>query len=135
MRAIDAKILEELEMFYGDKDCFSSLHDWFGTAETYWTNLERLLLITDNTKKHYPATIKEITAYNKRIIELFHQTKNYAGGWDSKQRKNIIFSTKDYSEATTKNWDELDQWTDSQEKLRNAILELVDFLYAISSKP
>ena len=34
MRAIDAKILEELEMLYGDKDCFASLRDWFGTAET-----------------------------------------------------------------------------------------------------
>ena len=135
MRAIDAKILEELEMLYGDKDCFSSLNDWFGTAETYWTNLERLLLITDHTKKRYPSAIKEITAYNKRIIDLFHQTKNYAGGWDSKQREKIKLSTKDYSEATTKNWDDFDQWTASQEKLRNAILELVDFLYSINSKP
>ena len=33
MRATDAKALEELEMLYGDKDCFASLHDWFGEAE------------------------------------------------------------------------------------------------------
>ncbi|MCW4016887.1 MAG: hypothetical protein NWF06_10995, partial [Candidatus Bathyarchaeota archaeon] len=132
---IDAKILEELEMLYGDKDCFSSLHDWFGTAETYWTNIERLLLITEHTKKHYPSTIKEITAYNKRIIDLFHQTKNYVGEWDSKEREKTNCSTKDYSEATAKNWDALNQWTASQEKLRNAILDLVDFFYSISSEP
>ena len=85
MRAVDAKVLEELEMLYVDKDCFASLHNWFGIAETYWTNLERLLLITDQTKKLYPFTIEEITVYNKRIIDLFHQTKNYVVGWDSKQ--------------------------------------------------
>jgi len=135
MRAIDAKILEELEMLYGDKDCFSSIHDWLGTAETYWTKIERLLLITDHTKNHYPSTTKEISTYNKRIIDLFHQTKNYAGEWDSKQMEKTKFSTKDYSEDTAKNWDDLDQLNASQEKLRNAILDLVEFLYSINSKP
>ena len=135
MRAIDAKILEELEMLYGDKDSFSSLHDWFGTAETYWTNIERLFLIADYTKKQCPSAIKEITAYNKRIIDLFHQTRNYAGKWDSNQREKINFSTKDYSKTTNKSWDGLDQWTTSQEKLRNVLMELVEFLYSIRSKP
>jgi hypothetical protein len=131
MRATDAKILEELEMLYVDKDCFSSLDDWFGTADTYWTNIERLLLIAEQTKKRYPSIIKEITVYTKRIIDLFQQTKNFASGWDSKQRETIKISTKDYSQATTKNWDELDQWTTHQEMLRNALLDLMDFLYSI----
>ena len=52
MRAIDTKILEELEMLYGDGDCFAFLHDWFGAAEAHWSNLERLLLVADHTKKN-----------------------------------------------------------------------------------
>ena len=129
MRAADEKVLEELEMLYGDKNCFASLHDWFGNAETYWTNLERLLLIADNSKKDKPSAIKEIAAYNKRILDLFYQTKNYVQVWDSDQKqKNKKISTEDYTAATNKSWDELDQWTVSQEKLRNAILDLIDFL-------
>jgi hypothetical protein len=135
MRAIDAKILEEMEMLYGNQDCFSSLHDWFGTAETYWTNLERLLLITDHVKKLYPSTINEINTYTKRIVDLFHKTKNYACEWDSKKMEKINFSTKDCSHATDKRWDELDQLTASQEKLRIVVLELVDFLYSVNSRP
>ncbi len=127
-RAIDEKVLEELEMLYGDKDCFASLHDWFGTAETYWINLERLLLIADYSKKDNPSTIKEIVAYNKRILDLFYQTKNCAQVWDSNQKEKSKISTEDYTGATDKSWDELEQWTVSQEKLRNAILDLIDLL-------
>jgi len=129
MRAVDEKVLEELEMLYGDKNCFASLHDWFGNAETYWTNLERLLLIADNSKKDNPSVIKEITVYNKRILDLFYQTKNYVQVWDSNKKPNSKkISTEDYAEATDKSWDELDQWTVTQEKLRNAIMDLIDFL-------
>jgi hypothetical protein len=63
MRAIDTKILEELEMLYGDKDCFASIRDWFGTAEAYWTNLERLFMVADYAKKHNPSAVEEITTY------------------------------------------------------------------------
>ncbi len=116
-------------MLYGDKDCFASLHDWFGATETYWVNLERLLLIADNSKKGNPSTIKEIAAYNKRILDLFYQTKSYAQIWDSNQKqKSKKISTEDYAEATDKSWDELEQWAFSQEKLRNTILDLIDFL-------
>lgn len=128
-RAIDEKVLEELEMLYGDKNCFASLHDWFGNAETYWTNLECLFLIADNSKKDNPSVIKEIAVYNKRILDLFYQTKNYVQIWDSNQKLNSKkISTEDYAEATDKSWDELDQWTVTQEKLRNAIMDLIDFL-------
>jgi hypothetical protein len=116
-------------MLYGDKDCFASLPDWFANAENYWINIERLLLIADNSKTDNASTIKEIAAYNKRILDLFYQTKNYAQVWDSNQKqKSKKISTEDYAEATDKNWDELDQWTVSQEKLRKAILDLIDFL-------
>ena len=128
MRAIDEKILEELDMLYGDKDCFASLHDWFGTAEVYWTNLERLFMVADYAKETNPSEAEKIVAYSKRIVELFHQTKDYANKWDSKGEKKHELSTADYTEATDKSWDELDKWTVSQEKLRDAILELMDFL-------
>ena len=128
MRAIDEKILEELDMLYGDKDCFASLHDWFGTAEVYWTNLERLFMVADYAKETNPSEAEKIVAYSKRIVELFHQTKDYANKWDSKGEEKHEFSTADYTEATDKSWDELDKWTVFQEKLRDAILELMDFL-------
>ena len=38
MRAIDAKILEELEMLYGDRDCFASLHDGLEKQKFTGTN-------------------------------------------------------------------------------------------------
>ena len=135
MRAIDAKIIEELEMLYGDKDCFASLQDWFGAAEAYWTNLERIFIIADFTKKHNPDAVKEITAYSKQILELFHQTKNYASGWSSKQKEKRSLSTEDYEEATNESWDELDKWTVSQEKLRQAILDFMEVLCSVISKP
>jgi hypothetical protein len=128
MRAIDAKILEELEMLYGDKDCFASLHDWFGTAEAYWTNLERLFMVADYAKKRNPSAVEEITKYSKRIVELFHQTKDYASGWNSKHKEKCRLSTEDYTEAKDESWDTLDKWTVSQEKLRQAILELMELL-------
>jgi hypothetical protein len=134
MRAIDTKILEELEMLYGDKDCFASLRDWFGTAEAYWTNLERLFMVADYAKKHDPSAVEEITTYNKRIVKLFQQTKNYASGWDSKRKEKRRLSTEDYTEATYESWDALDKWTVSQEKLRQAILEFVKLLYSVVSK-
>jgi len=135
MRAIEAKILEELEMLYGDKDCFASLRDWFGTAEAYWTNLERLFMVADYAKKHNPSAAEKIVAYSKRIVELFHQTKNYASGWNSKHKEKRRLSTEDYTEATDESWDALDNLTVSKEKLRDAILEFMEFLYSVISKP
>jgi hypothetical protein len=134
MRAIDAKILEELEMLYGDKHYFASLHDWFGTAETYWTNLERLFVVADYAKKHNPSEAEEITTCSKRIVELFHQTKDYANGWNPKQKEKRKLSTKDYTEATDESWDAHDKWTVSQEKLRQEILEFMRLLYSVFSK-
>lgn len=128
MRAIDAKILEELEMLYGDKDCFASIHDWFGTAEAYWTNLERFLVVADYVKKQNPSEAAKIVAYSERIVELFHQTRNYASVWDSKPKEKHELSTEDYAEATDENWDVLNTWTVSQEKLRDAILGLMELL-------
>jgi len=134
MRAIDAKILEELGMVYGDKDCFASLRDWFGTAEAYWTNMERLFMVADYAKKHNPSAAEKIVAYSKRIVELFHQTKDYASGWNSKRKEKRRLSTEDYTEATDESWDALDKWTVSKEKLRDAILEFMEFLYSVVSK-
>jgi len=135
MRAIDAKILEELEMLYGDKDCFASLRDWFGTAEAYWTNLERLFMVADYAKKHNPSAAEKIATCSKRIVELFHQTKDYASGWNSKHKEKRRLSTEDYTGATDESWDALDKWTVSQEKLRQAILEFMKLLYSVISKP
>jgi hypothetical protein len=135
MRAIDAKILEELEMLYGDKDCFASLQDWFGAAEAYKANLERLFMVADYAKKHNPSAAEEITTYSKRIVELFRQTKNHASGWNSEHKEKRRLSTEDYAEATDESWDKLDKWTVSQEKLRQEILEFMELLYSVVSKP
>ena len=134
MRAIDAKILEELEMLYGDKACFARLRDWFGNAEVYWTNLERLFMVAEYAKKHNPSEAKKIAMYSKRIVELFHQTKDYASRWNLKPNENYRLSTEDYTEATDERWDALDQWTGSQEKLRQTILEFVKLLYSVVSE-
>jgi len=134
MRAIDAKILEELEMIYGDKDSFASLQDWFGAAKVYWINLERLFIVAEYAKKQNPNAVKEITTHSKQIVELFHQTKNYASGWSSKQKEKHSLSTKDYTEATNENWDELDKWTVSQEKLRQSILDFMELLNSVGIK-
>ena len=135
MRAIDAKILDELEMLYGDKDCFYPLHDWFGTAEVHWTNLERLFMVADYAKKHNPSVAEEIIAYSRRIVDLFHQTKDNASGWESKHKEKHRLSTKDYVEATDESWDALDKWTATQEKLRRATLEFVRLLHSVVSEP
>jgi hypothetical protein len=135
MRAIDAKILDELEMLYGDKDCFYPLHDWFGTAEVHWTNLERLFMVADYAKKHNPSLSEEITANSRRIADLFHQTKEYASMWEFKHKENHRISTKDYVEATDESWDALDKWTTTQEELRRATLEFVRLLYSVVSEP
>ena len=135
MRSIDTKILEELEMLYGDKDCFASLHDWLGTAETYSSNLKRLFMVADYSKKHYPSAVKEITMYNERIIELFNQTKNYASGWNSSHKEKRRLSADEYAETTDESWDALDKWTASQEKLRQEILYFMELLYSVTSKP
>jgi hypothetical protein len=131
MRAKDEKIIEELEMRYGDKDSLASLQDWFGDAETYWTNLEQLFIIADYTKKHNPNTKKEITTSSKQILELYNQTKKYARGWSSKQKEKHNLSTTDYTEATNESWDELDNWTVSQEKLRQSILDFMELLKSV----
>jgi len=134
MRAIDAKILEKLEMLYGDKDSLASLQDWFGDAKTYWANLERLFMVADYAKKHTPSAAEEITSYSKRIVELFHQTKNYASGWNSKHKEKHRLSTEDYTEASDESWDKLDKWTATQEKLRQEILDFMKLLYSVASK-
>ncbi|MFC1487478.1 hypothetical protein ACFLRN_07330 [Thermoproteota archaeon] len=134
MRAIDEKILDELEMLYGDKNCFASIQDWFGTAEVYWTNLERLFRVADYAKKTNPSEAEKIATINKQIVELFQQTKDYASVWDSKHKEKHELSTADYTEAKDESWNSLDNWTVSQEKLRDAILELIDFLYSVGSK-
>ena len=128
MRAIDEKILDELEMLYGDKNCFASIHDWFGTAEVYWTNLERLFMVADYAKKTNPSETEKIATINRQIVEIFQQTKDYASVWDSKHKEKHELSTADYTEAKDESWNALVNWTVSQEKLRDAILELIDFL-------
>ncbi len=132
MRAIDAKILDELEMLYGDKDCFYPLREWFGTAEVHWGNLERLFMVADYAKKHNPSVAEKITAYSRRIVDLFHQTKDYASGWDSEHKEKHRLSTEDYVEATDESWDALDKWVVTQEKLRCLILEFAKFLYSVA---
>jgi hypothetical protein len=134
MRAIDAKILDELEMLFGDKDCFYPLHEWFGTAEVHWANLERLFTVADYAKKHNPSVAEKIAAYSRRIVDLFRQTKNYASEWDSEQKEKHKLSTEDYVEATKEGWDALDKWAVTQEKLRCLILEFVEFLYSVVSE-
>ena len=134
MRAIDAKILEELDMFYGDRDCFASLNDWFGEAENYWNRLKQLLIIADYTTKHKPSVAKKITALSKTVVELFQQTKNYASDWNSKDRQISKLSTEDYTNATDAKWDEFDKWNDSKEKLRQKILDLIELIYSSDSE-
>ena len=133
MRATDSKALEELEMLYGDRHCFASLHDWFGEAENYWNKLKHLLIIADYTKKHNPSTAKKITALSKILVELFQQTKNYASGWNSQDTKISKPTTEDYTKATDENWDNLDKWIVFQEKLRQKILDLIELLYSSDS--
>ena len=128
MRATDSKILEELEMVYDDKDCFASIDNWSGTAKAYWINLERLLLVADNAKKQNPVSADKIQKKRKLIVELFNQTRDYANAYDSKQKEKSKVPTEDYSEFTTESWDALNKLTASQEKLRRAIMELIDFL-------
>ena len=134
MRAIDAKILEELDMFYGDRDCFASLNDWFGEAENYWNRLKQLLIISDYTNKHKPSEAKKITALSKIVVELFQQTRNYASDWNSKDNQISKLFTEDYTNATEANWDEFDKWNDSKEKLREKIIDLIELIYASDSE-
>jgi hypothetical protein len=134
MRAVDAKILDELEMLYGDKDCFYPLREWFGMAEVHWANLERLFTVADYAKKHNPSVAEQITANSRRIVDLFHQTKDYASGWETKHKAKHRLSTEDYAEATDESWDALDEWAVTQEKLRRLILEFVKFLHSVVSE-
>jgi hypothetical protein len=134
MRAIDAKILDELESFYGDKDCFYPLREWFGTAEGHWANLERLLMVADYVKKHNPSAAERITTYRRRIVDMFRQTKECARGWDAERKEKQRLSTADYVGATDESWDALEKWTVTQEELRCSILEFVDFLHSVVSE-
>ena len=127
MRAIDAKILEELDMLYGDKDCFASIDNWSGTAKAYWTNLKRLFMVADNAKKQNPSIAEKIAENSKRIVDLFHQTRDYASVYDSMRKEKSKLPTEDYSEVTNESWEALNKLTISQEKLRLAILELIEF--------
>ena len=128
MRATDAKILEELEMVYDDKDCFASIDNWSGTAKAYWTNLERLLMVADNAKKQNPAMAEKIDKNCKLIVELFNQTRDYANAYESMHKEKSKDTTEDYSEFTTESWEALNKLTASQEKLRREVMELIDFL-------
>jgi hypothetical protein len=134
MRAVDAKILEELEMLYGDKDCFHPLREWFETTEVHWANLERLFMVADYAKKHNPTVAEKITMQGKRIVNLFHQTKDYASWWKTKYKEKHRLSTEDYVDASDENWDTLDKWKATQEKLRQAILKFVKLLYSVVSE-
>jgi hypothetical protein len=134
MRARDAKIIEELEMFYGDKNCLGSLQNWFGTAEVYWIKLEQLFNIAEYAKKQNSNAITEITSHRGQIVELFQETKNYASGWSSKQKEKQPLCTEDYTEATNESWDELDKWMLSQEKLRLSILDFMELLKSVEIK-
>ena len=67
---------------------------------------------------------EKITTYSKRIVGLFNQTKNYASGWNSKQKEKRRLSIKDYTEDTDESWDS-DKWTVSKERQRQEILEFV----------
>jgi hypothetical protein len=118
-----------------EKDCFASLRDWVGTAETYSSNLKRLFIVADYSKKLYPSAVEEITMYNERIIELFNQTKNYASVWNSSHKEKLSPSADEYGETTEESWDALDKWTASQEKLRQEILYFMELLYSVPSKP
>ena len=134
MRATDAKILEELDMIYDDKDCFVSLDSWLRNPETYMSNINRLFLIADQTKQQHSSESNAITGYCERILKLFNQTKEYAREWNSQSTKQSQTSTEKYIKASEASWDTLDQWTASQEKLRCEIIKLVDFLYSLDSE-
>jgi hypothetical protein len=134
MRALDAKILDRLEMLYGDKDCFHPLQDWFGSVEVHWANLKRLFVVADYAKKYNPSVAEKVTAQRRRIVDLFHQTKDYAGRWGAEHKEEHQLSTEDYVEATDESWDAHDKWTASQETLRRAILDFVKLLYSIVSE-
>jgi hypothetical protein len=134
MRAIDAKILEELDMHYDDKECFASLDSWMENAKTYMINLNRLFLVADHAKQQHPSEANAIADYCKRIVTLFNQTKEYASEWSSKSPEQSRTSTENYITASEDSWDILDSWTASQEKLRDEILKLVDFLYSVDSE-
>ena len=92
-------------------------------------------MVAAYAKKHTPSAVEEIITYSKRIVELFHQTKNYASGRKSMHKEKHELSTEGYTEATDESWDTLDKWTVSQEKLRDAILELMELLYSVIPKP
>ena len=134
MRAVDAKVLDELEMLYGDKDCFYPLRIWFETTEEHWANLERLFTVAEYARKHYPSVAKKITAYRRRITGLFNQTKDLAIGWGAERKEKQRLSTEDYAEASDERWDELDKWEATQEKMRSLILEFLRFLYSVVSE-
>lgn len=134
MRATDAKTLEEMEMRYGDKYCFYPFREWFGTTETHWTNLQSIFMVAEYAKEHNPSVSEKITTDSERIVDLFHQTKDFATWWGAEHKEENKLSTKDYVEATDESWDALDSWTVTQEKLRCSILEFVRFLYSIVSE-
>ena len=89
-------------MLYGDKNCFASLRDWFGTVEVYWTNLERLFMVADYAKKQNPSVAEKIATCSKRIVELFHQTKDYASYGILNTKKNTSFPQRIIQRLQTK---------------------------------
>lgn len=136
MRAVDAKILEELEVFYGDEDCFSPLRDWFGTAEVHWANLGRLFSVAEYAEKHDPSVAEKIDGYSGRIVELFQQTRGLANMWDSQctEEHGRTEAPEDYAKASNECLEILGRVTAAQEKLRYAVVKYVEFLRSVVSE-
>ena len=136
MRAIDAKILDELEMFYGDEDCFSPLRDWFGTADVHWANLERLFAVAEYAKKHDPSVAEKVATFSGCIVELFEQTRDLANTWNAqrKEKRQRAAAAEDYATVSDERLEILRRVTVSQEELREAILNYIEFLHSVVSE-
>ena len=60
------------------------------------------------------------------IAQLTHSPELCFGRAEHKEKSSR--STENYTEATDESWDELYKWTGFQEKLRQAILGLMELL-------
>jgi len=77
-------------------------------------------MVADYAKKYIFSVAGKIDAHIKRVVELFHQTRDNAGLWVSKEKEKHIRAgaTEDYAEATNEDPDILSRVKASQEKLR-----------------
>jgi hypothetical protein len=93
-------------------------------------------MVADYAKKYISSVAGKIDAHIRRVVELFHQTRDNAGLWVStgKEKHRRAGVTEDYAEATDEGPDVLWRVKASQEKLRCAILKYVEFLYSVVSK-